>query len=129
DRAAQWCARVQEFTKRWQHRPLSAICRTQYAGVLIWRGEWDAAEQELAQATRDFEQARPLLGVQALARLGELRLRQGRLAEAERLFTAAGAQPLARLGQAAVTLEQGAPRDAVAELERFLSTVPESEPT
>src|SRR5215471_12261984 len=32
DRAAQWCARVQEFTKRWPLRPLSAICRVQYAG-------------------------------------------------------------------------------------------------
>src|SRR5213593_1259808 len=30
DRAAQWCARVQEFTKRWGLRPLSAVCRTQY---------------------------------------------------------------------------------------------------
>src|SRR5881394_996558 len=129
DRAAQWCARVQEFTKRWRLRPLSAICRTQYAGVLIWRGEWADAEAELAVATRDFEQVRPPLAVQALARLGELRLRQGRLDEAERLFTAAGAQPLARLGQAALALERGAAADAAAELERFLAQVGDTEPT
>ena len=37
DRAAQWVARVQEFTRGRGLRPLSAICRTQYAGVLIWQ--------------------------------------------------------------------------------------------
>ncbi len=129
DRAAQWCARVLEFSKRWQLRPLSAICRTQYAGVLIWRGDWAAAEAELAVAMRDFEQVRPPLAVQALARLGELRLRQGRWDEAERLFTAAGAQPIARLGQAALTLERGAATESVAELERFLTLVGDTEPT
>lgn len=129
DRAAQWCARVQEFSKRWRLRPLSAICRTQYAGVLIWRGEWTAAEAELAVATRDFEQVRPPLATQALARLGELRLRQGRLDDAERLFTAAGAQPLARLGRAALTLERGRAAEAAAELARFLEHVGSTEPT
>src|SRR6185436_135607 len=54
DRAAQWCARVHEFTKRWQIRPLSAVCRTQYAGVLIWRGAWAEADTELARAVREF---------------------------------------------------------------------------
>jgi DNA-binding NarL/FixJ family response regulator len=129
DRAAQWCARVQEFSKRWRLRPLSAICRTQYAGVLIWRGEWAAADAELAVATRDFEQVRPPLAAQAFARLGELRLRQGRLDEAERMFTAAGAQPLARLGQAALSLERGAAAETIAELERFLAHIGTTEPT
>src|SRR5207253_7041918 len=85
DRAAQWCARVQEFSKRWRVRVLSAICRTQYAGVLIWRGEWADAEAELALASRDFEQIRPAMVVQALARLGQLRLQQGRDRKSTRL--------------------------------------------
>lgn len=129
DRAAQWCARVREFSKRWRLRPLSAICRTQYAGVLIWRGEWAAAEQELETATRDFEAARPPLVAQALARLGELRLRQGRGEDAERLFTAAGANHLARLGLAALALERGNGRDAATQVERFLTQVSDAEPT
>lgn len=129
DRAAQWCARVQEFTKRWRLRPLSAICRTQYAGVLIWRGEWAAADAELGLATRELEQVRPPLAAQAIARLGELRLHQGRLDDAERLFSAAGAQPLARLGRAALALERGAAAEAGAELERFLAHVGNTEPT
>ncbi len=129
DRAAQWCARVQEFTQRWRLRPLSAICRTQYAGVLIWHGQWADAETELAVATRDFEQVRPPLAVQALARLGELRLRQGRLEEAASLFERAGSQPLARLGHAALTVEWASPEEAAAEVERFLAQVGEGEPT
>jgi DNA-binding NarL/FixJ family response regulator len=129
DRAAQWCARVQEFTKRWRIRPLSAVCRAQYAGVLIWRGSWADAEAELDIATRDLEQVRPPLAVQALARLGELRLRQGRLDDAARLFEQAGSNPLARLGQAALTLERGSAAEAAAELERFLAQHGPGEPT
>jgi len=129
DRAAQWCVRVLEFTRRWRLRPLSAICRVQYAGVLIWGGKWADAEAELVAAHRDLEQSRPPLTVQALARLGDLRLRQGRLDEAANLFERAGAQPLARLGLAAVTLERGAPRDAAAELERLLARIGPADPT
>lgn len=129
DRAAQWCTRVQEFANRWGLRPLSATCRTQYAGVLIWRGKWGDAETELTIASRDFEQARPAFVGQALARFGELRLRQGRLDDAERLFTAAGTQPLARLGLAELALERGAPAEAAAELDRFLAQVGDGEPT
>jgi DNA-binding NarL/FixJ family response regulator len=129
DRAAQWCARVREFSKRWGLRPLSAVCRTQYAGVLIWRGDWAAAEQELTAAKQEFEQARPPMATQAIARLGELRLRQGRYAEAERLFAAAGTSPHARMGQAALALERGAAADAAAELGRILSQIPDAEPT
>ncbi|MBI4499898.1 MAG: helix-turn-helix transcriptional regulator [Gemmatimonadetes bacterium] len=128
DRAAQWCARVQEFSKRWRVRVLSAICRTQYAGVLIWRGEWADAEAELMLASRELEQVRPAMAVQALARLGQLRLQQGRLDEADRLFEQAISQPLARLGRAALLLEHGKAGEAGAEVDRFLSTVP-AEPT
>jgi DNA-binding NarL/FixJ family response regulator len=129
ERAAQWCARVQEFSRRWRLQPLSVICRTQYAGVLIWRGQWADAEAELATATRDFEQVRPPMAVQALARLGELRLRQGRLDEAARLFEQAGSQPLARLGRVALSLEREAFEEAATEVERFLGQVGEGEAT
>lgn len=129
DRAAQWCARVQEFTKRWRFRPLSAICRVQYAGVLIWRGAWAEAESELAVAARDFEQSRPPLVGQAFARLGELRLRQGRLEEAAQLFDQAGSQPIARLGQAALMLERGDAAGAAADVDRLLAQSGPGEPT
>jgi DNA-binding NarL/FixJ family response regulator len=66
---------------------------------------------------------------QVLARLGELRLRQGRHREAEALFERAPTHPTARLGQAALALERGAAADAAAELKRFLEQIGGDEPT
>ena len=124
ERAAQWCHRVREFAKRWRNVPLSGVCRSQYAGVLIWRGEWAAAEAELTSAASDLDATKPAMAGQALARLGELRLRQGRLDEAERLFAQGSTYPSASLGRAALLLERGDPRATAAEVERLLRRFP-----
>jgi len=129
DRAAQWVARVQEFTRRWGLRPLSAICRTQYAGVLIWHGDWAEAEAELAAATRELQQARPGLTSPPVARLGVLRLRQGRFDEAERLFEQSPTQPQSRVGIAELMLERGHAAEASALLDKFLTQAGDAEPT
>jgi ATP/maltotriose-dependent transcriptional regulator MalT len=123
ERAAQWCNRVKEFAKRWRNVPLSGVCRSQYAGVLIWRGNWAEAEAELAEAAGDLGTTKPAMVGQALARLGELRLRQGRLDEAARLFDQGGAYPSASLGVATLMLESGDARGAAAEVERLLRQV------
>ena len=115
ERAAQWCIRVKEFAKRWRNVPLSGVCRSQYAGVLIWRGEWAAAEAELAAAAGDLATTKPAMLGQAMARLGELRLRQGRLEEAAQLFDQGGSYPAASLGRATLMLEKGDARGAAAE--------------
>src|SRR6185503_19098981 len=109
------------FGKRWSLRPLSAICRTQYAGVLIWRGEWADAEAELTAARRELEQARPASVGQSLARLGDLRLRQGRFDEAGALFAQSSSQPISRMGRASLALEQGNTDEAIGEIERFVA--------
>ena len=129
DRAAQWIERVQEFSKRWALRPLTAVCRTQYAGVLVWRGDWDAAEQELTASSRDLERARPGMTAPPIARLGELRLRQGRLDEAERLFEQSASQPISRLGKAALLLERGNAEQALVVLRQFIDDVAAKEAT
>jgi len=129
DRAAQWVARVQEFTRRWGLRPLSAICRTQYAGVLIWHGDWTKAEEELAAATRELQQVRPALTSPPVARLGVLRLRQGRFDEAERLFEQSSTQPQSRVGIAELALERGHAAEAAALLDHFLEQAGDAEPT
>lgn len=129
DRAAQWCSRLEDFTDRWPLRPLSAVCRTNYAGVLIWRGKWAQAEETLLSAARELEATRPAQTAQAIARLGELRLRQGQLDEADRLFELANTQVAARLGRAALMLERGDPDASAGELERILAFVGEEERT
>jgi DNA-binding CsgD family transcriptional regulator len=112
DRAGQWCGRVKEYCARWDHPPLFAVCRTQYAGVLISSGDWKAAERELDSAVDELARLRP--GWVSLGSLGlaELRRRQGRLEEAAELFERSATSPQGGLGLAAIALEQGVPTEA-----------------
>lgn len=107
DRAAQWCHYLEELSRRWRFRHMFALCQTYYAGVLIERGAWDECEEVLREATKEFRSTRPALIAGAYVRLGELRRRQGRLDEAEELFSKAAHDPAARLGMAAVALDRG----------------------
>ena len=107
DRAAQWCARLREFSTRQPFGILITTCRLQYGSVLISRGEWAEAEAELQAAIADLREARPLVLPAAYARLAELRRRQGRTAEAVELFEQAGSHPLALLGGAWIDIDQG----------------------
>jgi LuxR family maltose regulon positive regulatory protein len=117
DRAAQWCSRMDEFARRWQIRSLLGVCRTAYASVLLERGSWDEAETTLLEAREELELRRPALAPGAVARLGELRRRQGRLDEAAALLAEAGGHPLAVLGRAELALDHG-DREAATELAR-----------
>lgn len=124
DRAVQWCARLKAFSKQYGHRPLFAVCRTQYASICMWRGTWPEAEAELTAAADELDASRPAMTADALVRLAELRRRQGRLVEAARLFDQAGAHPLALLGSAELAMDRG---DAVAASdlsERYLRRLP-----
>jgi DNA-binding NarL/FixJ family response regulator len=97
--------------------------------VLIWHGDWAKAEAELAAATRELQQARPGLTSPPVARLGVLRLRQGRFDEAERLFEQSPTQPQSRVGIAELTLERGNAAEASALLDQFLTQAGDAEPT
>ena len=94
-RAVQWCDRIKEHSRKWGLKPLFAVCRTQYASVCMWRGAWDEAERELTSACDELAICRPGMTADGLARLGELRRRQGRLDEAASLFDRSGAHPVA----------------------------------
>ncbi len=107
DRAAQWCARLREFSTRQRFAVLMTTCRLQYSSVLISRGDWDDAEAELQAAIADLREVRPVVLPAAYARLGELRRRQGRMDEAVELFELAGSHPLALLGGAWIDIEHG----------------------
>ena len=124
DRAVQWCARLKAFCAKWSFRPLSAVCRTQYASICLWRGTWIEAEEELHAAARDLEASRPAMTADAVVRLAELRRRQGRLVEAAALFEAAGSHPLALVGRAEIALDRGDARAAADLAARYLRRLP-----
>jgi DNA-binding NarL/FixJ family response regulator len=97
--------------------------------VLIWRGEWASAEQELSLAATELERTRPASTGPALARLGELRLRQGRFEDAERLFRQSWSQPRSKLGLAALMLERGDTAESAEIAAEFLRHLSDDEAT
>jgi len=126
ERAAQWCARVGDFCG--QHDIfLLNTCRAHYASVLSWQGRWEEAETQLSAAVEGLQASRPPMVSDALARLGELRRRQGRVADAEELFSRSETHSLTLLGRAALALDRGEPSEAAELAERYLRRYPEPE--
>jgi ATP/maltotriose-dependent transcriptional regulator MalT len=119
DRATQWCAEVKEFAQRLELTTLFNTCRTLYAGVLLHQGTWDEAERELTAALDVLGRGRRSTASDAVARLGELRRRQGRLDEARALFGQAESSFIGRLGQVQLALDEGDAGDALALVERL----------
>jgi DNA-binding CsgD family transcriptional regulator len=124
DRAAEWCDKMREYADTGQMALLRGICRVRFAGVLIWRGDWRSAERQLVDAARRFVPQRGRRAADGIARLAELRHRQGRLKEAEGLFREVEWHPLALLGLAELALEAGRPKDAEELIDRLLRQAP-----
>lgn len=124
ERASQWCQVTTEYALRYGLRNIFAICRSSYAGVLISCGRWEEAEAELERAAREFAEIRPGVPSQAIARLAELRRRQGRFAEAAELFAQVDGRRDALLGSAALALARGDAECASDLAERFLRQTP-----
>jgi DNA-binding CsgD family transcriptional regulator len=106
ERAGQWCERVAGMAADWNVQPLRAVCRAHYATVLMLRGDWAQAQVELTEASAVLA-ARRREAADALARLAELRRRQGRHDEAIALLGQAEHHPIATLCRAALALERG----------------------
>jgi DNA-binding CsgD family transcriptional regulator len=119
-RATQWCQVADQFIDRYGCPFLYARCRTLYGGVLLAKGRWSEAERELLAAVRMAEGASPGSHAEALARLADLRLRQGRREEAEALLPGHGGGRTAARTAARVRLALGEPAVAVGLLERCL---------
>lgn len=124
ERALQWCEKVEEVSRRWDYRSMFAVCRTHYAGVLLWHGDWAGAERELTSATRELMTTRVAWAGEPLYRLAELRRRQGRLDDATALIAQAPTFPLALLCQAELALERHETTVAADLVERYLRRVP-----
>jgi ATP/maltotriose-dependent transcriptional regulator MalT len=129
ERAGQWCVKVKEICKRWRHRVVFATCRTQYASVLIWKGDWEEAEQELLSASEELKEFRPRIVSNAVVRLADLRRKQGRWEEASRLFDEVKSHSLKPLGCASLAFDQEGYESALNITERFLRQIPDHEKT
>jgi DNA-binding CsgD family transcriptional regulator len=86
-RAVQWIRAADDFNRRYGSPHLDAVCRTAFGEVLVATGRWSEAETELRTALDTMsKRAEPLVRTEALAKLAELRLAQGRIEEAARLL-------------------------------------------
>ena len=81
--------------------------RSHDGGILIALGRWVEAERELLAAISAFESGYLASRVSPLVRLADLRVRQGRLEEAERLLEGYEWHPTARRTQAAIARARG----------------------
>jgi tetratricopeptide (TPR) repeat protein len=104
-RAEQWMSVVERLAV-WRSF-VSPTCRSHYGGILVANGRWAEAEEELLAAVRMFESGYRASRVFALVRLAELRVRQGRLEEAERLLEGNEWHPTARRLQVTIALARG----------------------
>ncbi len=126
ERASEWCEHTTEYARRYRFRTLFAVCRTSYAVVLLRRGRWPEAEEELVRASREFAAIRPRARGHAMLHLGELRRRQGRFDEAAGLFAEVEGSRAALLGSAALALDRGDSQRSRDLVERYLRQTPSS---
>ena len=123
ERTTQWCQITDRFTRQRNFKPLFAFCRVTYAAVLIRLGRWAEADRELGVAGAAFEMTHPSMRVLALAKLAELRLLQGREAEAEELLRGREDDRLAVRPMIMLRLARGEADVAAALADRRLDTM------
>jgi len=133
-RLAAWLAREQVFlranvsamngwfARRYQCSFLSAYCRTTYGSLLAETGKWQDAETALTEAIHTFDEGHRGLRVNALLKLADLRVSQGRLEEAEVLLGGYEDYGSSVLPRARLHLARGESELAKAVLERALQS-------
>lgn len=120
ERATEWCAVVDAFAREHGAAPLFGSCRTIHADVLMATGRWEDAERALEAALDVHARYVPQLAAPTVSTLARLRVRQGKLAEAEQLLVGREEHPEALGALAQLRLAQGKPEIAAALLERGL---------
>jgi len=127
ERATEWCLRVRDIATRFADRQMFSICRTAYADVLLWHGDWEHAEEELTAAVTELGALRPGRDVDPLARLAELRRRQGRMGEAQELLARVESHRFHALLVGLLALDRGDAETALDAATRFLRRVGEAD--
>jgi DNA-binding CsgD family transcriptional regulator len=108
--------------------PLSALCRSILAGVLIAQGDWQRAESELSTALEVYRGLGKPLAAYPLARLAGLRLLQGRLEEAEQVISGWEGHPEMGTVSVALLIERGEYTLAGARLSHQLERIGSNSP-
>jgi DNA-binding CsgD family transcriptional regulator len=126
-RAGQWCEATAASARRDGLGGVFGICRAHYASVLMYRGDWAGAEAELESAAAVLEQSARGLAYEAVLRLAELRRRQARFDEAERLCAKVSWHARAQLCRAAMDFERVRLDDAADCLHAHLRAVQASD--
>jgi len=120
ERATQWCDNVKELCKRWRYKAMFANCRMKHAGILIWKGDWIEAEEELLSAANELQEFRPIQVNACTVRLADLKRRQGKWSEAEILLDKVESHPLKQLFSAFLFFDRGEYEKALDIAERYL---------
>lgn len=119
-RADQWIRIGEAIAARRNLPAVSAFCRTHYGGVLTAAGRWPEADAALSDAVRLWALGHRTMRSGALARLADLRVRQGRFEEAEQLLDGIEGDGDAARPLAAIQLSKGETSRAKETLERAL---------
>jgi len=125
-RAAEWCRRIAAVSERQGLLPLFNVCRVRYAELCVLRGDWVEAERDLSAAIERLVSSRRDTRLSAVVQLGELRRRQGRQQEADKLLQQAEFVPEARVSRALLVLERGDPGASWRAIEEVLVEMPQS---
>ena len=126
-RADQWIRVGETIAKRRRLPAVAAWCRSHYGGILTAAGRWTEAEAELNEAARLWGDTFGSLRWNALVRLADLRVRQGRIEEAEQLLEGLDVYTESARPLAAVHLARGDATRAADVLERAIGRMePES---
>ncbi len=121
ERPKQWSAVLDDFVRAYDHVTLLAFCRTCCADVYTANGRIDAAEEELEQAVRELSAAgQRSRCIPPSARLAEIRVLQGRYADAEQLLEGLEGEPEALHARVSLRIARGEPAAAAALLTRRL---------
>ena len=95
--------------------------------MLLWHGDWEPAERELTAAVQELGAIGPGRSVDALARLAELRRRQGRTREAAELLAQATPHRSHALVEGLIALDRCDVAVASAAAARFLRRIGEAD--
>jgi DNA-binding NarL/FixJ family response regulator len=128
-RARDWAQTVVDLAERRNFVLISPWCRAIYASFLTATGRWKDAEREFERSLREYgrlpEMNHPRTA--ALAGLADLRIRQGRLEEAEQLLAGSEHRPAAVAPVVRLHLARGEIELATERVEQRLEVVRENE--